>query len=195
MHDKLIESLISDGSITFGDYIGKSGTRYECETDIRNSFYSFGRTKYICNEIYDIIDKLEMRFDFFLGVPETGTVIAHFLNDIKYEKSKIDFGYNYLRSVPKERQKDCASTHTILPHRSKPSIILIEDDVVTGATLLSYLKVVVGLEFNVIAVLSIFGRECCDKLIRDTVESEYNVKYVSLIKTDDVRKRFVHEEK
>ena len=192
--DDLIRQFVEDGSVKFGIFSGKSGIEYNCETDIRLSLTSFEKSKIVCEIIYQMVEKYDFEYDYFIGVPETGTLISSFLNAEKYKKSSSDFYYNYLRAVPKHRQENTDSAYTILPRKEGPIAILIEDDVVTGNTMISYLKdaKIAGIEIT--AVISIFGRRMYTEILKNKIKSEFGITYISLIDTEYI-KRMIDNEK
>ena len=159
--NELITILINDGSLKFGrDFIGKSGKTYACETDLRYSFRTFGHAKSVCKLIYRLITEIHdlPEFDSFLGIPETGTIIANFLNEYKYTSQKKDFSFNCLRVSPKEYQVKTKSNLTVLPADFSRKCLIVEDDVVTGNTLVQYTQAAIDSGINICGALSIFYR-------------------------------------
>ena len=141
-----------------GSFLSKSGDHFSYETDLRNAYDSFESANKTSQYIFEMlnVDQYKEEF-FFLGVPETGSIIALFLNWFLYQNKKTDFYFNILRSVPKLYQESTRSIHTVLPSRNS-KVIIVEDDVVSGNTLVNTIDTVKNLNFEIIDVVSIIDR-------------------------------------
>ena len=172
------------GAISYGSFVGKSGEKYEVETDIRRAIQTYGEAFRVSEEIYKtIIAKLGYFYP-VIGVPETGTFLSFFINSIHYQTSKQDFYSNMLRAVPKEYQLATDSVYTVLPLKNEQEYILIEDDVVTGNTLLRCLKNAITNKVKVRAVVVVFGRKSAFPVIDYCKQN--SIAYCELISVDDI---------
>lgn len=169
------------GVITHGDFIGKSDVKYKTETDIRKAMTSFRDTLCVAEELLKAIDNLNLRYDGFLGVPETGSLLAFVLNYAKYQKDGKDFSLNMLRSVAKEYQESTDSVYTVLPLNKACRYVLIEDDAVTGSTLLRYLDDAIKGGVSINAVVVVFLRDEDGNLQRQ-IKQKYNINLYGLIR-------------
>lgn len=192
---QFVKRLISDGSIQFGkQFQGKSGQTYACETDIRLSFTSYGKTREIADILLQLITRTidDSSYDYFVGVPETGTMIAQFLNERKYERFRDDFAFNWLRGTPKEYQSTTNSINTVLPNVWSSRGILVEDDIVTGKTLLNYLDVAQRAQLHLTGVVTIFSRDSLGgNSLRKTIQQNYGLPFYSII---DITEDFINRE-
>lgn len=167
------------GVITKGDFVGKAGTNYSVETDLRNAFLKHTLAKRAALLLYDYMRQYVDDDVAFLGVPETGTLISHYLNTVKYSECGREFVPNMMRSAPKEYQQSTNSVFTVLPIDAAQKYVLVEDDVVTGGTLCKYLKIAVDAGMNIVGVMSVFGRDSA-KTVNEMC-LEYGIPYFELI--------------
>lgn len=156
-----LQWIIENNVIQTGkDFLTKSGKIFNYETDLREALKTHCSALKTASLILDLmnIKNLE-QIDCFIGVPETGTLLAFYLNQIKYEISKNDFPINMIRAIEKDYQTSTQSTKSVLPLFKKLNVILIEDDVVTGKTLLDTIQKIKNTNFNILEVISIIDRE------------------------------------
>ena len=187
---RLIRRLLETGAIqTGGEYVTKSGEVFNYETDLRCAMTSFLSATLTSRLILGAMHPLPGGLEYFLGVPETGTLLAFFLNQQKYALSKADFPINVLRASPKTYQQATASVHTVLPLNPAGKVCIVEDDVVSGATLLHYIDVARGLGLEVLRVVAVMDRERADERgmrVRDKVE-ERGLTYQPLVTVNDLK--------
>ncbi len=180
----LVAFFIEVGVITRGNFVGKAGTNYSIETDLRNAFLKHTSAKRAAQLLYDYMRQYVGDDVAFLGVPETGTLISHYLNTTMYSECGRDFVPNMMRSVPKEYQQSTNSVFTVLPIDTTQKYVLIEDDVVTGGTLCKYLKIAMDVGLNIIGVVSVFGRDSA-KAVNEMC-AEYSIPYLELININSI---------
>ena len=132
MKAKLIEHFYATGAILKGDFVGKSGNKYNIETDVRNSLSSHKNALKTAGLVLEAIDREGVPILPFLGVPETGTFIAFYLNQVRGEKTGFDFYPNMMRSVEKDYQSESNTVYSVLPVSKDQEYVFVEDDVVTG---------------------------------------------------------------
>lgn len=183
-NNDLVKFFIENGVIIKGTFAGKSGTSYSIETDIRNAFLKYELAKKTAHLLYEYIRPLVCDDISFLGVPETGTLISLYLNDVMHSIKKNDFVPNILRSSPKEYQQSTKSVYTVLPVNKDQPYVLIEDDVVTGNTLCKYLRIAKEAELNIVGVISIFGRDTAKAV--DTLCKSYGIPYIEIINVEKI---------
>ena len=146
--------------IVKGDFTGKSNVEYCTETDIRYALKSYVEANNTCEKILDeILKNVSEEFNSFLGVPESGTFLSFFLNQLLYKKTNVDFKMNMLRCNPKIYQSSTNSVNTVLPLDENQKHILIEDDIVTGNTLIKYLDNAIKNNICITAVVAVFVRK------------------------------------
>lgn len=175
---ELVHHFECCGVITRGNFIGKSGTTYSIETDLRNALATHKSAKETAQRLVEQISKLVKADYAFIGVPETGSVLAFYLNEV-LANNGVSFSPNMIRSVPKDYQVSTNSVVTVLPMNSSQKYILVEDDVVTGNTLCKYLKSVKEAGLNIIGVVSVFGRNSATAV--HSLCKEYCIPYYELI--------------
>lgn len=156
--EKIINHLIKYNVIKFGSFIGKSGEAYSIETDIRVAYMNQAVAYKTTQMLFDVLDQNGFGDLPFIGVPETGTFIANYLNNIMYLKTKKDFSPNMLRALQKTYQHETDSVYTVLPINRNQEYSLIEDDVVTGKTLMRYLDGALNAGLKITNVITVFGR-------------------------------------
>lgn len=156
--EKIIDYLIKSNVIKFGSFIGKSGEAYSIETDIRAAYMGQEIAYETTKMLFDILDQNGFGYLPFIGVPETGTFLANYLNNIMYLKTKKDFSPNMLRASPKAYQCETDSVYTVMPINRNQEYSLIEDDVVTGKTLMKYLDGALNAGLKITNVITVFGR-------------------------------------
>lgn len=195
MKKKLFEWVTSNNVIQTGkNFVTKSGDIYEYETDLRECFTSYLLGYKTAEYILDLLEEQGVNlnsFDCFVGVPETGTILANFLNIVKFERTEKDFKINMIRAVEKKYQESTNSVKTVLPLNEQLNVLLVEDDVVTGNTLLNVLNNLKNTNINIIECVSIIDREVKrddSKLLSDIIKEEYGTYYRSLIKNTDIKK-------
>ena len=89
-----------------------------------------------------------------------------------------------LRALPKEYQASSNSVYTVLPLNGQQEYILVEDDVVTGKTLVKYLDQAISKGIKVVAVVSVFGRKKADAVLKYCDNN--NITYFELINVDEL---------
>lgn len=181
---------------TGNSFTSKSGKSFNYETDLRycylSQFNAIKTTKMILNSLEMDLNT----FDYFMGVPETGTLMALFLNYQKYLMTNVDFPINMLRSHHKEYQGSTNSIHTVLPLSTSNRVCVIEDDVVTGATLIKCLRQVKDLGFDVIHVVSVIDRQLLDEQnvsVKEKIETEFKTDYHALVTLSEIKDFMVKE--
>ncbi|MGG2994031.1 hypothetical protein ABEO75_18825 [Paenibacillus macerans] len=184
-------SWLSENSVfkTGQKFTSKSGEVFDYETDLRPCYSSFSKAIITSEKIIDALKIDLSNFDYFLGVPETGTLMAFFLNDQKRRITKQNFSVNVLRSHPKEYQASTYSVYTVLPLIPSERVCIVEDDVVTGSSLINCLRLTQDLGFKIDCIVSVIDREHRDKegyLVKEKIESEFQVEYRSLITLSDI---------
>lgn len=180
----LVAFFIEVGVITRGNFVGKAGTNYSIETDLRNAFLKYTSAKRAARLLYDYMRQYVDDDVAFLGVPETGTLISHYLNTTMYSECGRDFVPNMMRSVPKEYQQSTNSVFTVLPIDTTQKYVLVEDDVVTGGTLCKYLKSAVDAGLNIVGVVAVFGRDSATSV--NDLCMEYGIPYFELINVKSI---------
>lgn len=180
----LITFFIESGVITKGNFVGKAGTNYSVETDLRNAFLKHASAERAAHLLYNYVCKYIENDVAFLGVPETGTLVSYYLNNAMCEVDGRDFVPNMLRSVPKEYQQSTNSIFTVLPIDTTQKYVLVEDDVVTGSTLCKYLKIAMDAGLNIVGVMAIFGRDSAASV--NVLCSEYGIPYIELINVKNI---------
>ena len=169
--------------ITRGKFVGKSGTEYSIETDLRNALLSYDSAQrtaqMLVSYIYDYIDDAA-----FIGVPETGSLLAFYLNEAKHRRSGNDYMPNMLRSIPKEYQLSTNSVFTVLPVDVRQRYVLVEDDVVTGSTLCKYLRIAKEAGVNIVGVVTVFGRDSAITVKK--LCEEYGIPYLEVINVKNI---------
>jgi orotate phosphoribosyltransferase len=162
----------------------KSGKIYPFETDLRNSIQTWKNAQelayLILTELKDIIAPDSL----ILGVPETGSILAFLVNGVRGG----DFPINMMRSVPKEYQKE--TQYTVLPLDPTKHLIVIEDDVVSGTTLIQYLTILKNMGAKNVNVVSVIDREeiTDGKSVRERVE-DLGYYYKFLVGSEDIHER------
>lgn len=182
MNNKLLIALIKSGAIKVGSFVGKSGSSYTVETDIRVALSTHKKAVDMLTCIYKVLDEHKLCGAPFLGVPETGSFIAQYLNQIRYSQTNEDFYCNMLRSVSKEYQIDTHSENTVLPLIEDQEYSLIEDDIVSGNSLLACLKKTLSCGIKIANVIVLFARDSAHKV--SVVCQENNIHYFELFNID-----------
>lgn len=185
--EELTKHLIVCGAIQKGSFVGKSGQPYSIETDIRSGFGTYQRAKETIRLLYDALEERGLTDAPFLGVPETGSLVAFYLNEAYAAKRGEDFSLNMLRASPKEYQTSTNSVYTVLPLQKETEYSLLEDDVVTGKTLLRYLDMALAGGIRIKRVISIFGRSQCR--LGATGHIKEGIAYYSLINVDELEEK------
>lgn len=183
--------LAAGGTIQEGNFVGKSGGRYNIETDLRNSMTTFGASVTFAEKLYAAIEEYGAADATFIGVPETGTLLSFFLNLIKYNKSGKDFVYNMLRDRPKRHQCGTDSVFTVLPSNTAIEYTLIEDDVVTGKTLMQYLAEAIDAGLKIKHVVTVFFRSSYQEGVSDIrkqIKELYGIDLIVIFDVDTVLK-------
>ena len=171
--------------IMHGNFIGKSGASYSLETDIRYALKDYCSAKKIGNYIYLISQLLDVSFDSFIGVPETGSLLANFANDAKYIHEIRSFPINMLRSTPKEYQLNTNSVNTVLPVTDcQEKFILLEDDIVTGNTVLEYINHIEKSNIDIVAVVTVFSRKDSFNSLRNMISANFGIDLYSIIEVE-----------
>lgn len=186
----LLKHLVRQKCILFSKrgFKTKWGQRFSFETDIRPAFLTHEKAKETSHLIYDLVRESVRPFDFILGVPETGTMMAFFLNDIHARSSRSDLPVNLLRANPKPYQG--VTANTVQPLSKTSRIILIEDDVVSGKTLLSYVRTLHRMGMRRVQVVSVIDRQIKDargKTVKNRVEGGFGYPYRTLITLEDIK--------
>lgn len=198
MEDSFLKWIIENNVIQTGkDFLTKSGKIFDYETDLREALKTHNSALKTSSLIFSLMDIKNLdQFDCFVGVPETGTLLASYLNQIKYEISKKDFPINMIRAVEKNYQSSTQSTKSVLPLIKELKVILIEDDVVTGKTLLDTIEKLKNTSFNILEVISIIDREENlenGKSLKQHIKDEYDLEYRCLLPYQLIKK-YMEEE-
>lgn len=162
--EEIIDHFIKCNVIKFGSFVGKSGEIYSIETDIRTAYVKHAVAYETTKMLFDVLDKNGFGDLPYIGVPETGTFIANYLNDIFYLNKQKDFSPNMLRASPKTYQSETNSVFTVLPINCDQEYSLIEDDVVTGNTLIKYLESALNAGLKIKNVITIFARSSANSV-------------------------------
>lgn len=181
---ELLALFQETGAICYGSFIGKSGEEYSIETDLRNSMLTYKNAITLGEKLYHTIKNRLGYFRPVIGVPETGSFLANFINYAFYKETDCDFYPNMLRALPKEYQASSNSVYTVLPLNGQQEYILVEDDVVTGKTLVKYLDQAISKGIKVVAVVSVFGRKKADAVLKYCDNN--NITYFELINVDEL---------
>lgn len=164
--EEIIDHFIKYNVIKFGSFVGKSGKVYSIETDIRTAYMNQAIAHETTKKLFDVLDENEFGDLPYIGVPETGTFIANYLNNILYLNKRKDFSPNMLRSSPKAYQSETDSIFTVLPINRDQEYSLIEDDVVTGNTLIKYLESALDAGLKIKNVITIFARSSANSVFK-----------------------------
>lgn len=187
MNKDLIQFLYSYNAIQKGDFVGKSGFHYSIETDVRNAFMTAEVSMYTSKLILELLSKHGVPKLPFIGVPETGTLLAFVLN--QNQDLPSDYSINMLRSSEKNYQSSTNTVHTVLPIDERQEYILIEDDVVTGKTLIKYLEIALSAGLKIKYVVSIFGRDTASAVKNCCALKGIN--YIELINTKELERKIL----
>lgn len=193
----LFDYLLEQGCIVFSQkgFITKWGELYPFETDIRPAFLTQVGAKKTARLIYSLIRHSIKSFDIIIGVPETGSLIAFFLNACHAKVQKKNLPVNMLRSSPKPYQG--TTTYTVQPLSNKSRVVLVEDDVVTGKTLCKYVKILHKLGMKHVQVVSIIDRQHKDErglTVKQHIERDFGYVYHALVTMDDIKTAIPIEE-
>lgn len=181
---ELLSYFKETGTISYGEFVGKSGEKYSIETDLRNSMLTYKSAITLGKKLYETIRTVLGFFRPVIGVPETGSLLAGFINSAYFKDTDCDFCLNMLRASPKEYQSSSNSVYTVLPLNCQQEYILIEDDVVTGKTLTRYLDQSISNGIKVVAVVSVFGRKKAVPVLNYCKKN--NIVYYELINVDEI---------
>lgn len=169
-------------------FITKWGERFPFETDIRPAFLTHYEAKKVSRLMYLLIRQSTRSFDFFIGVPETGSLMAFFLNEWHARAQKKNIPVNMLRATPKPYQ---GTTRYSVQHLSrKARIVLIEDDVVTGKTLCACVKILYSLKMKHVQVVSVIDRQYKDasgRTVGERIKEDFGYPYRTLITLADIK--------
>lgn len=163
--EDIIDHLVRYNVIKFGTFVGKSGETYSVETDIRAAYTKQVVAHETTKKIFDVLDENGLGDLPYIGVPETGTFIANYLNNIFFFKKQKNFSPNMLRASPKTYQSETDSVYAVLPVDRNQEYSLIEDDVVTGNTLIKYLQSALNAGLKIKNVITIFSRSSANAVI------------------------------
>lgn len=188
MRDKLLEYLFATKSIMVSEegFVAKSGGRYHFETDVREAMRDSRGAAQLAEILYTLIEERVGPETLIVGVPETGTFLAFLLNAQRAKRGTKPFTINMLRAQPKPYQKETAIS--VLPIPAEAEILLIEDDIVTGDTLISYLNQLSTRKFKKVEVVAIIDRED-SKSVQSVGERVQGMgyEYASLLTFGDIR--------
>ena len=139
--EELLSFFKSKGVITYSEngFDGKNGS-YTIETDILPCLRNHEKLIETARLIYHSLTEEQRNVDCFVGVPETGTLIVNYLNFIHHEVTGRDIPILPLRSATKEYQDKRGTAHSVVPLDKNFKITLIEDDTVTGNSVVDALK-------------------------------------------------------
>lgn len=187
---RLLRYLIQKKCILFSKrgFTSKWGDHFSFETDIRPAFLTMSDSKKSARLIYERIRKAIPSFDGFIGVPETGTLLAFFLNIEHARNVSADIPVNMLRSKPKLYQG--VTAYSVQPLSKKARFVLIEDDVVTGKTLRTYAKTLHTLGIKHLQIVSIIDRLQKDRhgrTVQRQMKEDFGYRYHTLITLDDIQ--------
>lgn len=186
----LLRYLMKKKCILFSKngFTTKWGERFLFETDIRPAFLTQNDAKNVSRLIYPLIRESTKSFDFFIGVPETGSLMAFFLNELHADAQKKNIPVNMLRAKPKPYQG--MTKYSVQPLSRKARVVLIEDDVVTGNTLCTYVKILFSLDMKHVQVVSVIDRQQKDasgRTVGGRIKKDFGYTYRTLITLEDIK--------
>lgn len=182
------------GCFRFSDmgFNTKSGVMFKVEVDFRKATDSVRKAKKFLRNVYDLIIADHPDIDCFMGIPDTGSMIAMILNVIHQEQNPDrSIHFNMVRSEVKNYIK--AAPVTVQPVLQARNICLIEDDVVTGHTLIQYLHQLKCLPRKRILVYSLVDRQYKNeegKTVAEIIKEEFNYPYQAIITLDQLEPFF-----
>ncbi|MFA8299647.1 MAG: hypothetical protein ACEPOV_05765 [Hyphomicrobiales bacterium] len=188
--------------ISYADYCGcfrfsdigfttKSGMMFKFETDFRKACDTVHRANMFMEIVYKILITKLQHVDLFLGVPETGSIMSIFLNQIHQKKNPDkEIPLNMVRVEPKNYIRNAPVT--VNPIIEPYDICIIEDDVVSGHTLYQYLDLLKCVPRKTINIVSIIDRNIVENnlSVKEKIESDYSYSYTSLIQPHDLEEYF-----
>lgn len=189
MKKEFINWLVEKKVIVSGKkFITKSGMEFDYETDIRYAMKNYEDAYKTSEYIYNLMDVKE--FDCFVGVPETGTLIANFLNHIKYSKLNENFDINMIRAVNKNYQTSTNSIKTVLPLDRKLKVCIIEDDVVTGNSIIKCIRNITNSNIEIVNVVSVIDRDISyieGKTLKEYLKDFYKINYYNILNFENIK--------
>lgn len=159
MKRELLKHLFATNSIMVSEkgFVTKSGRMYFFETDVRNGMAGRVNAEKFSAILFSLLKRYIGDKTLIMGVPETGTLIAMLLYARRLKETDDDFPVNILRGQPKEYQRE--TVYTVLPIEKNQDVLIIEDDVVTGNTLIDYVTRLKSLGLKNVTVVSIIDRK------------------------------------
>lgn len=113
----------------------KSGISCYFDTDLRNAISTCGNLRRLASLVYDCLPCSAVKPQTgFLGVPETGHLLAVALSFEHANRVARDVPINLIRAATKDYQ-GAKTKDTVLPICKTRPLVLVEDDVVSGGTI------------------------------------------------------------
>ncbi|MFA8450700.1 MAG: hypothetical protein ACEPOW_08400 [Bacteroidales bacterium] len=170
----------------------RSGVMFKYEIDLRKACDNLHKAKMFLKHVYNLIIASDPKIDYFMGIPDTGNLLSFVLNVLHQEQyPEKEIPLNLVRTDPKPYIK--AAPVTVNPVIEAKNICLIEDDVVTGETLIQYLKMLKCLPRKRMLVVSIFDRDFIDGdglTVKHKIQKEFDYSYFPLVKLSDLENYF-----
>jgi orotate phosphoribosyltransferase len=167
----LYQKLIDNRIIIKGDFTLKSGKKSDYYIDIKKTISIPSLYKNIIDLLYEKIIKIDNLNKYsIIGVPYAGIPFA---STLAY---KLEIPLLLLRKT----QKTYGTEKIIEGETKNKDIILIEDVITTGKSILETINYLNKLEYNVKYVISIFQRKEFDY----NIFKKLNVKYYYLTKNN-----------
>lgn len=185
--NELIKFLLDEQSIYYSTtpITLKSKQQVYFDTDIRSTMQILSKLNKLTENIYQLIPSTILdNTDYFIGVPETGNILAIMLNILhaKYTNN-INIPINMIRQLSKNYQSTLTQ-ETVLPANINLKATLIEDDIVTGGSVLCILKRMQNI-INIRSVVTVIDR---DKSVGDLIQERFDINYIALINIRDILK-------
>ncbi len=196
---KFIKFIIDNNVIILSDQgfklkSGRTSPYYINWRVVTNDVYLIDE---LTNFILDFIHDLDLNFDCIFGVPEGTTKIA-IITQYKWAKSREDYKLRrYTLPMGRGRVKDYGDPRDkYFIGEPKGNVIILEDVVTTGNSLLSAIEMCRNVGTNVIATIILTDRlELRDdgKHVKDVIENS-GIKYYSMSTIIDILKVLIKEE-
>lgn len=183
--NKFEDFIIENDVIGFFDnpIVLKSGQKSNWYVNWRTATSDAYLMDNISDFVLDYINDLGLSHDCFLGVPEGATKLG-VITQFKWVSSKSDFAKNKYK-LPmgrKSPKSHGAPADKYFVGEPNGEVVLLEDVVTTGGSMLEFLDSLQDTGINVVAIVSLSDRKANlkgDKSIADLVH-EKGVKYYSL---------------
>lgn len=150
----IVLKLLEINAIQFGKFKLKSGVESNVYIDLRRAFTDCLLRKSICMYMYESIEHIQ--FDYILGVPYGGVPYAQTISEYKCKHSEKSSGPGLLlmRKTPKlghgnSNEFGIEGDFSVVSNQRKPSILLVEDTVTSGKSLMEAVEKVEKAGFQV----------------------------------------------